>query len=73
MNKILVLALAGFVVGALIAEFKPDLFNDAFGGLKAAFAGPYSEYRNHLAVRWGLAGAAGGAVIGLVMGQMGKK
>ena len=65
-GTIISFAVIGLLVGAAIAELKPDMFGDMLGGIKAAMSKPFSGYRNELAVKYGLLGAGIGAAIGLV-------
>jgi hypothetical protein len=66
-SRILNLALLGFIVGAVIAEFFPNAISSGFKqDMGASFSEPFDRYRNKLALRYGLSGAAIGAVLGLL-------
>jgi hypothetical protein len=66
-SRILNFALLGFVLGALLGEFYPESISSGFKqDLKANFSEPFDRYRNRIALRYGLCGAAIAAVIALL-------
>lgn len=73
LKRLLPLALAGAIVGALLAEFKPDLFGGMGEEITAAVTEPFDESRNEIALRWALYGAAIGGGIGAVLVALGGK
>jgi hypothetical protein len=71
-SKIVNFALIGLLAGVLIGEFFPKAMSQSFGReLGTAFSQPFDNYRNKLAMRYGLGGAAIGALVGLI--ASGKK
>jgi hypothetical protein len=73
-EQVIVLAIAGLVIGVIIGEFFPKLFNTGFfGSLGNAFNDPFSHYRNNLAVKYGAFGACIGGAIGLIFKLSFKK
>ena len=66
-SKIVNFALIGLLVGVLVGEFFPRSMSQSFGReLGTALSEPFDNYRNKLATHYGLAGAAIGALIGLI-------
>jgi hypothetical protein len=74
-QEIFTLGGTGAVVGGLIAEFFPKLFSLGASDAIANWAssGPFSEFRNDLALRYGGIGLVAGAAIGLVLVLLKKK
>jgi hypothetical protein len=71
-NKIINAALAGLVLGIIVAEFFPDLFKNSFGQFAESFSSPFDGHRNHIAMRFGAVGAIIGAFLGYLSLQMSK-
>jgi len=73
-QTIIGLAVIGLVAGVVIGEWFPRLFDsgvtNAFG---SALQGPFSDYRNELAMKYGLFGAGIGAAIGVGLAFILKK
>jgi hypothetical protein len=74
MGQVVALAILGLVAGAVIGEFFPTLFTSGLvGSIGSAVSEPFSQYRNEIAVKYGLFGAGIGAAIGLILSFMAKK
>ena len=67
------LAVLGLVLGAVIGEFRPQLFQGGLDGIGIAFNGPFSGFRNHLALKYGLFGGFLGAAVGFIGGNFLQK
>jgi len=71
MNKfmpVIALAVIGLIAGVVLGEFFPRLIDNGISGaVGSALSGPFSDYRNELAFRYGAFGAALGAAIGVVL------
>ena len=64
----------GGLAGVIIAEFFPKLLNlGLLNGTVAALSDPFSQVRNELALKYGGAGLAIGAVIGIILMIIRKK
>jgi len=62
--------LIGFLIGIVIGEFFPTLIDGGvFHNFGAQVSDPFSRYRNHLAMHYGVIGAFIGAIVGLIAGQ----
>ena len=73
-RSILLLAAIGGAVGFGLAQYKPDAFSNGLKhAVRARLSEPFDEYRNNLAFRWGVYGAAAGAVIGVAQALFLKK
>lgn len=73
-QNVIFLAVVGLLAGVIIAEFFPKLLQGGFlSGVGNALSEPFSQYRNELAVKYGLFGGAIGAVIGVVLMLVGGK
>ena len=73
-GQIITLVLIGLAAGVVIGEFFPKLFSSGFmGALGNAVSEPFSKYRNELAMKYGLFGAAIGAVAGIIIKFLVKK
>ncbi len=70
MNKlmpVIALAVIGLLAGVVVAEFFPKLFDSGLSGaIGSAINGPFSGYRNELALKYGAFGTALGAGLGVV-------
>ena len=74
MKKVQALATAGLLAGSIIAEFFPKLFKKGLAGLgDDLFGGPFSGYRNHLAIEYSLAGILMGALAGFLLDRLSTK
>ena len=74
MKKVQISAAVGIITGFLIGEFFPKLFKsglESFGD--DMFGGPFSRYRNHLAVDYCLAGILIGAFLGFLWDRFNSK
>ena len=73
-GQVIALALVGLVAGVVIGEFFPKLFTSGLvGSIGNAISEPFSQYRNELAMKYGLFGAGIGAVAGIVLALITKK
>jgi hypothetical protein len=63
-DRIVRLALIGLIAGVVVGEFFPDLFKDSAGQFAESFSRAFDGHRNHLAMRYGVIGAAIGALAG---------
>lgn len=64
----------GALVGVVIGEFFPKLFQSGLGGaLTSGLSEPFSSVRNELAMKYGVWGLAIGAVAGVVAMLVSKK
>ena len=73
-GQLISLVLAGLIVGTIIGEFFPRLFTSGIvGSIGNAVSEPFSQYRNELAMKYGLFGAGIGAVAGVIAVLIGKK
>jgi len=67
MKKAQIAAATGFIAGFIIGEFYPKLFKSGLGSLgDDLFGGPFSKYRNNLALDYCLAGILIGALLGFI-------
>jgi Na+/phosphate symporter len=67
-NSAIGTAITGGLVGVVIAEFFPRLFQSGLAGAVGnALSDPFSSFRNDLAVKYGLAGLGIGLVVGIVI------
>ena len=78
LKPLISLGVVGALVGFVIGEFFPRLFDKSLGsGIMSAIGGdiggPFSSYRNELALKYGLIGLGIGAVIGIVIMVIKKK
>ncbi len=64
----------GLMAGFMIGEFFPKLFKSGLGSVgDDLFGGPFSKYRNHLALDYCLAGILIGALLGFVWDRLSSK
>jgi hypothetical protein len=74
MKKIRICAAVGILTGFIIGEFFPRLFHQNIDSLgDDLFGGPFSQYRNHLALDYCLAGILIGALVGFIWDKLGSK
>lgn len=67
-------AVLGAITGVVLAEYFPKVINSDFGSsFMGAFNGPWSKYRNDLALQWGLVGLGIGLAAGIVLAVILKK
>jgi hypothetical protein len=62
LNELLVIVGVCALAGIVIGEFFPDFMSRGLGSFGAKVSDPFSEYRNRIAVRYAVCGAAIGAI-----------
>ena len=82
-QPVIALAVIGLLAGVIIAQFFPEVVQKVFksgDAIKSAISSignaaskPFSQYRNELAIQYGLIGAGVGAVLGLIAALLKKK